>query len=427
MENTLQKSNKIHCIGINGSGLSALAGILSKTGKQITGSDSSGIAHNEANIEAELDMIIYSTAIPKDNVEIQAAKKLNIPLYSYPEALGLLTELYTTIAICGTHGKTTTTAMIATILKDLIDPTIIVGAGVHELGDKNYYSGKSKYLIIEACEYQRHFLNYHPDIITITNIEIDHLDYFEDKNDYKYAFESFIAGLPENSKIIANYDDQTTRNVCENISHLNNRPKVIFFGSDNPYFNKLNLSIPGKHNIYNAIAALETAQQITEINIDESIKKLNKFMGAGRRFETFKRADGITIIDDYAHHPTAIKATLKAAREKFGPNAKILCVFQPHQYSRTIKLFKDFANSFSMANEVIIPNIYQVRDNPQDISNMSPEKLVNEISKHHKKATYGFSPEKTLYDIKNRINDFDVIIVMGAGDITKIAQSLKEN
>lgn len=425
MENILQKARKIHCIGINGSGLSALAGILTEKGKIITGSDSNGIPHNEANITNDLDLIIHSAAIPKNNVELQKAKKLKLPLLSYAEALGFLTEQYTTIAICGTHGKTTTTAMVATILKDLIDPTVIVGSRIHELGDKNYRCGKSEYLIIEACEYQRHFLNYHPNIITITNIEIDHLDYFKDENDYRSAFESFIARLPLNGKIIANIDDNNIKKVCEGSGSLENRPKILFFGKDNPYFNKLNLSIPGRHNIYNAVAALETTRQITDIDIEQAIKKLNNFTGAGRRFETFERTDGKIIIDDYAHHPTAIKATLAAARERFGPDARILCVFQPHQYSRTIKLFNEFANSFSMADEVIIPNIYEVRDKAKDLSLTSPEKLVNEISKHHKKAAYGFGLNKTLYDIQNRIEDFDVIIIMGAGDITRLAGSLR--
>ncbi|MBU1702912.1 UDP-N-acetylmuramate--L-alanine ligase [Patescibacteria group bacterium] len=424
MENILQKARKIHCIGINGSGLSALAGILSENGKTITGSDSNGIAHHEANITDELDLVIYSAAISQDNVEIMAAKKFNLPLLSYPEALGFLTDQYTTIAICGTHGKTTTTAMVATILMDIIDPTVILGSNIHEFGDSNYRCGKSEYLIIEACEYQRHFLNYHPDFITITNIEIDHLDYFLDENDYRSAFESFIARLPRNGRIIANFDDKNVRNLCEGLASLANRPKVLFFDKYNPYFNKMDLSIPGHHNIYNAIASLETARQITDINIDQAIKKLNGFMGAGRRFETFKRSDGKIIIDDYAHHPTAIKATLAAARDKFGPDSRILCVFQPHQYSRTIKLFNDFATSFGLADEVIIPNIYQVRDNLKDISRTSPEKLAIEISKHHKKASYGFGLDKTLYDIQNRINDFDVIIIMGAGDITRLTKSL---
>lgn len=427
MENILETAKKIHCIGLNGTGLSALAGILREKGKIISGSDSCATPHDAKNITEGIELVIYSAAVPRDNIERLEADKRGIPQYSYPEALGLMTRQYRTIAICGTHGKTTTTAMTALILKDAIDPTVLVGARVHELGEKNYRTGKGEYLIIEACEYQRHFCNYSPEIVTITNIEFDHPDYFPDENDYRSAFESFISRLPENGTIIANYDDPNVVLVCSSVSTARKSIKIVPFGQDHPYFTQLKLTIPGEHNRLNGVAALLTAQEAGKIDARKAMEQLHHFTGAGRRFEQFNSSSGTIIIDDYAHHPTAIRATLKAAREKFGLDKKILCIFQPHQYSRTIKLFKEFAESFQLADEVIIPNIYKVRDSEQDSRAITPESLVEEIKKHHKKAIYGKGLEKTFYDVQNRIKEFDVIIVMGAGDITTLTARLKSS
>ena len=427
MKNILAQSENIHCIGIKGAGLSALAGLLRGKGKVISGSDSAGSGHNAQNITPKIQLVLYSSAIPEENVERMAAHSMGIPQLSYPEALGLLTEEYKTVAICGTHGKTTTTAMTATVLKNLIDPTILVGASVPELDNKNYREGKGEYLIIEACEYQRHFLHYTPTVVVLTNIEIDHLDYFQDEADYLDAFNSFLLRIVDSGTIIANKDDTNVQKVCEWISKERPDVSILTYGKESVMFKEFNLSIPGNHNKYNATAAFRVSENITKIHKDEALEALNNFKGTGRRFEQFLRSNGQIIIDDYAHHPTAIRATLKAAREKFGPDKKILCVFQPHQYSRTIKLLKDFTLSFSDADEVIIPNIYQVRDTDQDIQNMSPEKFVQEISKHHPATFYGHGFEKTFQDIQNRIDEFDVIITMGAGDITKLNEKLKSS
>lgn len=427
MKDLLSQSQNIHCVGVKGTGLSALAGVLREEGKTITGSDTTGPPHEAKNITSNIELIIYSAAVPEDNVERMAGHSLGIPQLSYPEALGILTGEYKTIAICGTHGKTTTTAMIATILKDVIDPTVLVGAYVPELDGKNYRVGKGEYLIIEACEYQRHFLYYHPSVVVLTNIEIDHLDYFEDEKDYLDAFNSFLLRIVEGGRIIANMDDQNIQKVCEWISRERPDIDIIPFGRKHTAFNLFHLTIPGDHNKYNATAAFLAAKDVAKINTKKAIQQLNEFKGASRRFEQFLSPTGQVIIEDYAHHPTAINATLKAAREKFGPDKKILCIFQPHQYSRTIKLLNRFSTSFTYADEVIIPNIYQVRDSEKDIQTMSPEKFVEEISKHHPSTFYGHGLERTVQDIQNRIEEFDVIIIMGAGDITDIAKQLKSS
>lgn len=425
--NILQTSQNVHCVGIKGTGLSALAGILAEQGKTITGSDASGPAHDAKNITQDIDLVIYSAAVAEYNIERTAARSMGIKQLSYPEALGLLTENHTTIAVCGTHGKTTTTSMLSIILKDVIDPTILVGAKIRELHDRNFRVGQGKYLIIEACEYQRHFLHYFPDIICLTNIELDHLDYFQDEDDYRDAFESFLLRLPPDGKVIANQDDTNVVKVCEAIKQQ--RPDIvfIFYSSGNSEFQEFDLTTPGEHNNYNAMAALKTAESAVKIDKSKAIKQLNNFTGAGRRFEQFKCSNGTVIVDDYAHHPTAISATLKAARKKFGPDATILCVFQPHQHSRTIKLLKAFKNSFEQANEVIIPNIYQTRDTEEDIKSITAESFVEELLEHHNNVQYGHGLQKTLYDVQNRHKEFDVIIFMGAGDIITISDQLKSS
>lgn len=187
------------------------------------------------------------------------------------------------------------------------------------------------------------------------------------------------------------------------------------------------MAIPGQHNIYNATAAFTAAREVTEVDKSAAIKELNTFKGTGRRFEQFLSSGGVIIIDDYAHHPTAIRATIKAAREKFGPDKRILCIFQPHQHSRTIKLLKKFTSCFNGADEVIIPNIYKVRDTEEDAKNMSAEKFVEALSHHHSNIHYGHGLEKTIEDVQNRFNDFDIILVMGAGDVIKVSDALKSS
>lgn len=235
MKNILLQAQNIHCVGIKGTGLSALAGVLRENGKTVTGSDTSGPQHDAKNITEDIQLVIYSAAVPEDNVERMAAHSMNIPELSYPEALGLLTEEYTTIAICGTHGKTTTTAMAATILQNLIDPTVLVGASVPELGGKNFRAGKGKHLIIEACEYKRHFLHYTPSYVVMTNIEMDHPDYFEDERDYIDAFNSFLLKIKEKGTIVANQDDNNVVKVCEWIKTERPDIHVVFYGEKARY------------------------------------------------------------------------------------------------------------------------------------------------------------------------------------------------
>ncbi len=448
MINDLKTSKYLHFIGIGGSGMSGLARIMKSQKKTVSGSDQTlshtvealkkedlriKIGHQGKNIPAKTQMVIYSPAVSETNLERQEAKKRRIPQYSYPEAVGLLTQIKLTICICGTHGKTTTTAMAAAVfLKAKKDPSVIVGANIRELNQRNAHNGKGDELIIESCEYKRGFLNYQPQTIIITNIEADHLDYYKNLADYKKAFLQFVQKPPKNGMVIANRDDKNIRSILKNTGKL----KIVWFGKsigseyqlkkNTVFHNKkkiaeLKLHIPGEHNLMNAVAVIALADQY-KLPLKTVIAALNGYQGSSRRFETVGYCGKAIVIDDYGHHPTEIKATLKAARERFGKKAKILCVFQPHQFSRTHKLLRDFVSAFKDANAVIIPNIYGVRDSVEDRKKIDTEKFVGAIAKHHRNVQDGQGIETTIRTIKK--SDYDVIITMGAGDVYKISESI---
>ncbi|MBU1992451.1 hypothetical protein KKG51_02000, partial [Patescibacteria group bacterium] len=273
-----------------------------------------------------------------------------------------------------------------------LDPSVVIGTKMKELGNKNYRVGKSQWLIVEACEYRRSFLHLYPDIIVLTNVEYEHPDYYKDFEDYKNAFDEFIAKLPEDGKLITSSKE---------------------FAFD--------LQIPGDFNRKNAGLVMELAGKLG-IDFDTATTSLQEFKGTWRRFEITEEIGNTIVIDDYAHHPTEIKATLRAAREKW-PEAKVLCIFQPHQYSRTLELLHEFARSFQDVNEVVISNIYEVRDTEKDVAAISPEDLVEEINKVSNNARYGGGLQNTEKILQKTAAKYDVIIKMGAGDIWEIKAS----
>ena len=450
MEETLQKIRAVHFIGIGGSGMSGLARILKKEGKKISGSDQDDtaildslrkegikvmIGHKPENVPKGIQAVIYSPAVAENNPERIEANMLGIRQYSYPQAVGLLTKEKKTISVCGTHGKTTTTAMAAAVfINAKMDPSVIVGANIRELGNSNAHSGKGKYLIVESCEYKRGFLNFSPEVIIMTNVEADHLDYYKNLEDYKKAFLQFIGKLPENGLIVANIDDPNIRIILKG----EHKVKIIWFGTGKKadvrlegksiYIKgkrtaNLDLKIPGQHNFLNATAVIAICIELG-IPLKKTISALETYRGASRRFEKIGFCGNAEVIDDYGHHPTEIRVTLRAAREKFGKNARILCIFQPHQYSRTLKLLKGFASAFGDADEVIIPNIFKVRDSAEDVKKISPVKLVETIGRNHKHVSYGGGFKRTIKDVRKRAGKYDAIIVMGAGDVYKIGEAL---
>ena len=430
---------KIHFIGIGGIGVSALAKYYLEKGCETSGSDlvSSEITkalekmgtqifigkHTSKNVSKKINLIIHSPAIQASNPEIKKAKELRIKIQSYPETLGELTKKYFTIAVAGAHGKSTTTSMIGILLtKAGFDPTVIVGTKVKEFGNSNCKVGKSKYLVIEACEHEASFLNYWPQIIVLTNIEKEHLDYYKNLKNILKAFQSFISHLPKNGILVINKDDKNIQKILNNFCF---QIQEYFLRQKEAKILKKILKVPGIHNVYNALAAL-TVARILKIPDKISFDALSHYQGAWRRFEIKKclipgSQKKITIINDYGHHPTEVKVTLNAAREKF-PKKKIWVVFQPHQYQRTFFLFKDFIKVLSEApvDKIIINDIYDVagREKKTIKKVVSSEKLVQEIRKKvGEKVIYISDIKKTLNYLKKNLKENEVLMIMGAGDV----------
>ncbi len=439
----LSKIKRVHFVGIGGIGVSAIARMMLSEGKIVSGSDTSeslitkdleklgvkiSIGHSAENVSSDIDLLVYTPAVNLDNPELKKAVELKIPTLSYPEILGLISKDKYTIAISGAHGKTTTTAMIAKILIDAgLDPTVIVGSLLKDQGS-NFVAGKGKpartadtvqsggYFVVEACEYKKSFLNLNPKIIVITNIDNDHLDYYGNLENIKKAFGEFAAKLPEDGYLICDPNDKNLKEIVENV-----KCKIIDYTKID---NNFNLKIPGRHNIKNAQAAMAAAE-IIGVDKNKVLESLKEFNGTWRRFEyKGETKNGVLVYDDYGHHPTEIKATLKGAREFFG-RKKIWCVFQPHLYSRTKLLFADFGKSFGDADEIILADIYAARE-PKDES-INSIMLAEEITKNVGKARYMESFGKISVFLTENAKKGDIVITMGAGDVYKIGESLLKN
>ncbi len=423
---------KIHCIGVGGIGLSALARYYNYHGVSVSGSDSNETdlvktlikenikvfadGHNEDNLPDDVDLVIYTIAIASDNPELVKAHKLNAKVMTYPEALGELTKTKTTICISGTHGKTTTTAMLYKVFVACgISPTVIVGSLVKDDKENftNFIAGDSNYLIIESCEYRRSFLNYTPAHIIVTNIEADHLDYYKGIEDIKLAFQEFVDKLQNKNmtSYLAIHDTEKYLNAKDSVK------KVLV---DQIELDTIDLSVPGAHNRKNAqlVIGLANALGFDSADIRRGLKS---FTGTWRRQEYKGEFYGAIFYDDYAHHPSEIKATLQAFREKF-PNKKIICCFQPHLYSRTKSLFLDFVNSFSDADQVILLPIYAARENYDP--SINSEMLSREIENINKKSTVLQNVGDLYSYMQIYANKNTVFITLGAGDIYKVYEYL---
>ena len=422
---------KIHFIGIGGIGVSALAKMMLLLKKKVTGSDLSEnianqrikklggkvlLGHKKSNISKDIDMVVHTPAIKQDNPELIEAKKINILTYSYPEALGLISKEKYTIAVSGTHGKTTTTAMLAeTMISAKKDPTVIVGSFLRKQKD-NFIPGQSKYFLVEACEYKESFLNLYPDILIITNIDNDHLDYFKNIKNIQKVFAKMISKVPKDGFIICNPNDKNTKQA---LKLAKTKSEIIDYTKEK----KLKLKVPGDHNIANAQAAL-VASKLIDIKKTQAEKYLKEYFGVWRRFEyKGKTKKGALIYDDYAHHSTEVKATIKAFREKF-EKKKIYIVFQPHLYSRTKLLINDFAQSFNAADQVIITDIYAARE--KDTNLIHAEDLVKEIKKYNPFVRYISDFKDIVKYLKQDTSKNDIVVTMGAGDIYKISENLTD-
>jgi len=447
----LDKDKKVHFIGIGGVSMSGLAEILLEAGYRVSGSDMKSsaatdllstmgaevfIGHDGKNV-AGADLVVYTAAVSEDNPELMAAKANSIPVMDRAEFLGDLMKGYKyNVAVAGTHGKTTTTSMLSHIaIKAKLDPTILVG-GQLDVINGNVRTGKSQYLITEACEYKASFLKFIPHVGIITNIDADHLDFYKDIEDIQNTFVKFASLIPVNGYLVCCADDERMGKVIEG-----SKCTVLTYGIDKGDFTAKNilfnekgcasftayfkgdkfldviLSVPGRHNVLNALACIGAAFAL-DISNDSIFEGLREFGGTHRRFELKGKKDGVTVIDDYAHHPTEIVATLSAAKNY--PHKRIFCIFQPHTYSRTLSLFEEFSNAFEGVDYLILADIYAARE--KDTGVVSSAMLADAVSKKGIKCQNLHSFEEIVSYLEANMKDGDVLFTVGAGDVYRIGE-----
>ncbi len=426
MEVNLEKIKSVYFIGIGGIGVSAVARLMSIYGKKVAGSDSSpslvteqlsklGIkiykGHDEKNIPKDTDLLVHTIAVQKNNQEMLEAKRRKIQTITYPEMLSIISKNTETIAVSGTNGKTTTTAMLAKVMMDAkLDPTVIVGSLMKD-SDSNLTVGKSKYFLVEACEYRRSFLNLYPKILVITNIDLDHLDYYKDIKDIQSAFRTLALRVPVNGAIICNTSDAKLRPVIKGL-----KCKIIDYGQYKKP--ELKLKSPGEHNRQNA-AAVSAAAEFLGMKKKTTNKSLERFSGTWRRFDLKgKTKNGTLIYDDYAHNPQKIKSTLSGLKEKY-PSKRRVVFFQPHLFSRTKLLLKEFSSAFNDGDIVYILPIFAAREKLDRTINSSM--LVSKIIKQGIPSQLLESPDRVLAEIR-KLNQHSVVMMMGAGDIYKLSE-----
>lgn len=451
---------RFHFIGAGGIGMSGLAELLMKNKAIVTGSDQTAsavtkrlsdlgadikIGHDCRNVPADAERVVVSAAIREDNPELRTARERGCKVCKYAEMLGELMSLYDGIAVSGTHGKSTTSAWLIYCLKQAgIDTNFIVGAEITQLGGSSGV-GDSRYFVAEACEYDRSFLNLRPQIGAILNIEQDHLDYYKDEEEIVDAFTEFALGIKPGGVLIANVQDANVAKIimdsrlcgqdnsvrCETFG-LN---KDCDFSAQNIRVDKglwrfevyhkaarlgvTEISLPGRHNVLNALAVVAIAVNMG-LDGEEVLQQLGGFTGIDRRLMFKDRIGQITVLDDYAHHPTEIRASLAALRERYQPN-RIWCVFQPHQHSRTRFLLDDFAESFKLADITIVPEIYFVRDSESARLEINSEILVERMRAKGSEALFINGFGRICDYLKRNVGSGDLVVTMGAGDIWKVA------
>ncbi|WP_027632549.1 UDP-N-acetylmuramate--L-alanine ligase [Clostridium hydrogeniformans] len=448
------KNKKIHFIGIGGVSMSGLAAVLLNNGYKVSGSDRNSsnitnlleekgceiyIGHDKNNLR-DVSLVVYTAAIPSDNPELIYAKENNIHLMDRAEFLGLIMKGHKyNVAISGTHGKTSTTSMISHItLKENLDPTILVGGNL-DIIDGNFRIGNSEYFITEACEYKESFLKFYPYIGVILNIEEDHLDYYRDINHIEEAFKKFVTLIPEDGYAVGCADDSRVVEVlkgakcntltygiengdliAKNIEFLGHGSKFDVFLKGELLFN-VSLKVPGKYNILNALGAIGSSL-VLNIPNEAIVSGLKNFGNAHKRFELKGEKDGVTVIDDYAHHPSAIKVTLESVKNM--NYNKVYCVFQPHTYTRTHSLFNDFVGSFNNCDELILLDIYAARE--KDTGIVSSAMLGDKIRETGVKCINAKSHRDAMEYVDSKLTKGDLLITIGAGDVVKVGEMFLE-
>jgi UDP-N-acetylmuramate--alanine ligase len=465
----MMEIRRIHFIGIGGTGLSAIARVLHESGYQVSGSDRVlsplaqdlraqgvriNIGHQAENIEGA-QVVVRSSAIPDDNVEVVEAQKRGVPVLKRSEFLSSLMDKHFGIAVAGTHGKTTTTAMIAWMLTSMgQDPTFIAGGVLNNLG-RNAHAGKGPALVIEADEYDHMFMGLTPRIAVITSIEHDHPDCFPTPDDYFRAFDEFAAQAGDKGTLLVCTNDAGAARLGQMAEKRGQtvltyairdpRNKAAYRPADyiadtlssNPdggqnfdayctlagkkfeLHSAISLRIPGRHNVQNALAALAVAH-LMQLPVEQASRTLSEFTGTGRRFEVRVEAQGITVIDDYAHHPTQIRATISAARMRY-PDRRLWVVWQPHTYSRTRALLTDFATAFEQADQVVLTKIYAAREQPP-ADGFSSEQVAEAMKHTNVKYLADFS--QVVEFLSDELMPGDVLLVLSAGDATQVSDDV---
>lgn len=447
--------NTVHFVGIGGMGMSGIAEILLDQGFTVTGSDLSStdvterlqelgaritVGHAAENVE-DADVVVYSSAVqPEENPETAEASRRKIPLIRRAEMLAEVTRMKYGIAVAGTHGKTTTTSMIGLVLiEGGADPTVIVGGKLSGLGGTNAKLGHGEWTVVEADEFDRSFLSLSPTVAVVTNMEREHLDIYSDLDDIKRAFIEFANKVPFYGFVALCLDEPSLVDI---LPHMKKR--VVSFGStpqcdiraiDVQYservsrftverrgelLGEITVGVPGEHNVKNALAAVTVGLE-TGITFDAIARALARFTGVYRRFEVKGEAGGIMVIDDYAHHPTEVKATLDAIRK--GWRRRVVAVFQPHTYTRTRDFFDEFGKSFFNADIVVITDIYAARERP--IQGISGEMVAQSaVGFGHRNVQYVADKAHLAAHVRELLQPGDIVVTMGAGDIWKVADEL---
>lgn len=442
---------KIHFVGIGGIGMSGIAEILLDQGFKVTGSDKqlSEITerleklgakiyegHSPEHIDEDVDVVVYSSAVKMDNPEIQEAIRRKIPLIRRAEMLAELMRLKYGIGIAGTHGKTTTTSMVGLVLiEGGFDPTVIVGGVLRDLGGTNARLGHGNFIVVEADEFDKSFLQLTPTIAVITTLEPEHLDCYGSVDELKSAFVDFANKVPFYGFVVLCLDEPMIQDIIPQI-----KKKIITYGLNaqadvqaidpefkertssytliykGKNFGRVNLQVPGIHNVKNSLAAVAVGMELG-INFEKIKNAIEKFKGVYRRFEIRAEINGIMVVDDYAHHPTEIKAVLQAAKE--GWKRRVVAVFQPHLYSRTRDFYQDFGRSFFNADVCVLTDVYPAREEP--IEGVSGELIADSAKKFGHKGVHYVPDKKQIPEyLMKLVKSGDMVIFMGAGDITKI-------
>jgi len=445
---------KLHFIGIGGIGMSGIAEILLDQGFKVSGSDRSisevterlqnlGAVifegHKAENISQDVDTVVYSSAVQSDNTEILEAQKRNIPIVRRAEMLAEVMRLKYGVGIAGTHGKTTTTSMISLVLMEGgLDPTVIVGGKLSGLGGTNARLGRGEFIVVEADEFDRSFLSITPTIAVLTTLETDHLDCYRDLEDIKNAFIQFASKVPFYGFIVLCLDEPALLDIMPQLS----KKKIITYGLNpqadvqaveirhkdssstftlvrsNQELGTITLQVPGVHNVQNSLGAISVG---LELNVPfKKIKAgIEKFSGVYRRWEKKGEVNDIALYDDYAHHPTECKATLSGV--KSGWRRRVICVFQPHLYSRTRDFYEDFGKSFLLSDVLVVTDVYPAREEP--IQGVNGELIVNAAKQFGHKDVY-YVPEKKNVPafLMSIVKTGDIVVTMGAGDIWKYGE-----